>query len=232
MSHVHIHAPHELSEPPEHSPPDEEAKGPGIERWLELGAILLLSLATLATAWSGYQAALWSGEQSQRYSQASAQRVRADEDNVTAGQIRIGDLTLINGWFNATETGNAKLAADYRRRFRPAFQPVFAAWLALHPLTNHKAPPGPTYMPQYHPAPLAAAAVANADADRLFAEGSDAKTNDDDHILATVFFAAVLFLAAVSMRVEWLRLRVAVLAFGSIVFVGALVFVLTLPTAS
>jgi hypothetical protein len=42
----------------------------------------------------------------------------------------------------------------------------------------------------------------------------------------------VLFLAAVSMRVEWLRLRVAVLAFGSVVFVGALVFVLTLPTAS
>jgi uncharacterized membrane protein len=77
-----------------------------------------------------------------------------------------------------------------------------------------------------------AAAVASAHADRVFAEGSEAKTNDDDHILATVFFAAVLFLAAVSMRVEWLRLRVAVLGFGSVVFVGALVFVLTLPTAS
>jgi hypothetical protein len=231
VSHVHIHAPHELSEPPE-QPAQDEADDLRRERWLELGAVVLLSLATLATAWSGYQAALWSGEQSQRYSQASAQRVHADEDNVSAGQMRIGDLTLINGWFNATETGNARLAADYRRRFRPAFQPVFAAWLALHPLTNRRAPPGPTYMPQYHPAPLAAAAVANADADRLFAEGSDAKTNDDDHILATVFFAAVLFLAAVSLRLEWLRLRMVVLGFGTVVFVGALVFVLTLPTAS
>lgn len=231
MSHVHIHAPHELSEPPE-QPAQDEADDSRRERWLELGAVVLLSLATLATAWSGYQAALWSGEQSQRYSQASAQRVHADEDNVSAGQMRIGDLTLINGWFNATETGNARLAADYRRRFRPDFQPVFAAWLALHPLTNRRAPPGPTYMPQYHPAPLAAAAVANADADRLFAEGSDAKTNDDDHILATVFFAAVLFLAAVSLRLEWLRLRMVVLGFGTVVFVGALVFVLTLPTAS
>ena len=87
-------------------------------------------------------------------------------------------------------------------------------------------------MPQYKPAPFTAAAVSSAHADRVFAEGSDAKTNDDDHILATVFFAAVLFLAAVSMRVEWLRLRIAVLSFGTIVFVGALVFVLTLPTAS
>jgi hypothetical protein len=231
VSHVHLHAPHELSEPPEHAAP-EEKDGARTERWLELGAVLLLSLATLATAWSGYQAAQWSGEQSQRYSQASALRVRADEDTVSGGQIHLDDLMLVNGWFNATESGNPRLAADYRRRFRPAFQPVFAAWLALHPLTNRRAPPGPTYMPQYNPAPFVAAAADSAEADRVFAEGSEAKTNDDDHILATVFFAAVLFLAAVSLRVEWLRLRMVVLGLGSIVFVGALVFVLTLPTAS
>lgn len=139
---------------------------------------------------------------------------------------------LVNGWFNATETGNRRLAADYRRRFRPAFQPVFNAWLALHPLTDRQAPPGPTYMPQYHPAPVALATADDAHADRVFAEGTDAKTNDDDHILATVFFAAVLFLAAVSLRLEWIRLRIAVLSLGSVVFVGALVFVLTLPTTT
>jgi hypothetical protein len=231
VSHVHIHAPHELSERPEASEPDQE-ESEVRERWLELGAVILLSLATLATAWSGYQAALWSGVQSQRYSQASALRVRADQDTVSGGQIHLGDLMLVNGWFNATETGNHRLAADYRRRFRPAFQPVFAAWLALHPLTNHSAPPGPTYMPQYHPAPFAAAAVADAKANRLFAEGTEAKTNDDDHILATVFFAAVLFLAAVSLRLQWDRLRVLVLGFGSVVFLGALVYVVTMPTAS
>ena len=231
MSHVHVHAPHELSESPERSG-EGAAPTDARERWLELGAVVLLSLATLATAWSGYQAALWSGEQSQRYSQASALRVRADEDTVTGGQIHLGDLMLVNGWFNATETGNRRLAADYRRRFRPAFQPVFNAWLALDPLTNRRAPPGPTYMPQYHPAPFAAAAVADAKANRLFAEGSQAKTNDDDHILATVFFAAVLFLAAVSLRLQWDRLRILVLSFGSVVFLGALVYVLTMPTAS
>jgi hypothetical protein len=230
VSHVHIHAPHELSERPETSEAEEES---GVrERWLELGAVILLSLATLATAWSGYQAALWSGVQSQRYSQASALRVRADQDTVSGGQIHLGDLMLVNGWFNATETGNRRLAADYRRRFRPAFQPVFAAWLALHPLANRSAPPGPTYMPQYHPAPFAAAAVADARANRLFAAGTEAKTNDDDHILATVFFAAVLFLAAVSLRLEWDRLRVLVLGFGSVVFLSALVYVVTMPTAS
>ena len=108
----------------------------------------------------------------------------------------------------------------------------FETWLALHPLTNRAAPPGPTYMPQYHPAPFAAAAALEARADDLFQEGTQAKTNDDRHILSTVFFAAVLFLAAVSLRLEWQRLRIAVLAFGTIMFLGALTFVLTLPIAS
>jgi hypothetical protein len=87
-------------------------------------------------------------------------------------------------------------------------------------------------MPQYHPAPFAAAAADDARANHLFAEGTAAKTNDDRHILSTVFFAAVLFLAAVSLRLEWKRLRILVLAFGTIMFLGALVFVLTLPTTS
>jgi hypothetical protein len=231
VAHVHVHAPHELTERPE-SPEQAQEAAEHRDRWLELGAVILLSLATLATAWSGYQAALWSGVQSQRYSQASALRVRADEDTVTGGQIHLGDLMLVNGWFNAIESGNRKLAADYRRRFPPAFRPIFAAWLALHPLTNRRAPPGPTYMPQYRPAPFVAAAAASARADRRFTAGTEAKTNDDDHILATVFFAAVLFLAAVSLRLQWIPLRIAVLAFGSVVFLGALTYVLTLPTAS
>jgi hypothetical protein len=230
MPHVHVHAPHELSEAPEQGA--EEEKPPGGDRWLEFAAVVLLSLATLATAWSGYQAALWSGEQSQRYAQAGALRVHAGQQYTRGGQLQIGDLVLVNGWFNATESGNPKLAADYRRRFRPEFQPVFNAWLALHPLTNRLAPPGPTYMPQYHPAPFVAAAALDARADELFLEGTQAKTNDDRHILTTVFFAAVLFLAAVSLRVEWMRLRIAVLGFGTIMFLGALVYVLTLPTAS
>jgi hypothetical protein len=230
VSHGHVHAPHELSERPE--PSAEEGTASVSERWLELGAVILLSLATLATAWSGYQAALWSGIQSERYSEASALRVRSEAQSVIGGQLHIGDLVLVNGWFNAIESRNPRLASDYVRRFRPAFQPVFRAWLALHPLTNRQAPPGPTYMPQYRLAPDAAAATLNARATELFTEGSRAKTNDDRHILSTVFFAAVLFLAAVSLRLEWKRLRILVLGFGTIMFLGALMFVLTLPAAS
>jgi hypothetical protein len=60
--HVKVHLPHEVAEGHEAAPGRPERA----ERLLELGAVLLLSLTTLATAWSGYQAARWSGEQSRQ----------------------------------------------------------------------------------------------------------------------------------------------------------------------
>src|SRR3954471_22233687 len=102
MGHAHAHAPHELSEP------HEEHEVEGRERVLEFVAVLPLSLTTLLTAWSGYQAALWSGEQSKLYATASATRIRAQQQSTLAGQLRIDDLLYFNGWLDAKETGNAR----------------------------------------------------------------------------------------------------------------------------
>jgi len=226
MSHVHAHAPHELSEPS-----SEKGGERRKARVLELYAVVLLSLATLATAWSGYQAAKWSSEQSQHYALSSTLRIHAQEQATAAGQTHIADLLLVNEWIDAYTLGNKRLAAVYRHRFRAELQPVFSAWLALHPFTNHKAPPGPTFMPQYRIKQEATARALDSRANELYKSGTDAKTNDDDHVLATVFFAGVLFLAAVSLRVDWVPLQIAVLALGTVLFLGALVYVITLPNA-
>src|SRR3954452_7743737 len=54
--HVHVHAPHDLVA--------EIHSGCRQERNLESVSGLLLSISSLAIAWSGYQAARWSGHQS------------------------------------------------------------------------------------------------------------------------------------------------------------------------
>jgi hypothetical protein len=222
VPHAHSHVPHELTET------EEESRS---ERILELGAVLLLSLTVLATAWSGYQASLWSGEQSQHYAQSSAVRNKAQRASTHAGQSRIDDLLYFNGWLDAHQSGNEALAKIYERRFRPAFVPAFRAWIAEEPFTNPSAVPGPLYMRQYHLAALDRSAALDAEANGLYQEGTDAKSNDDDYILSTVFFAAVLFFASISLRVHWRRLRIAVLALASVMLIGGLVFVLTLPIA-
>jgi hypothetical protein len=226
MAHAHVHVPHELTE-------KEERHGTvsRLERLFELGAVLLLSLTTLATAWSGYQAARWSGEQSQHYARASATRIKAQQQATAAGQLRIDDLLYFNGWLDARQAGNAKLAAIYERRFRPEFVPAYRAWLAQKPFTNPNAIAGPLYMPQYRPAELVISKRLDAQADELYQGGTEAKTNDDKYILSTVFFAAVLFFAGISLRLEWRPLRGFVLGMASVLLIGGLVFVASLPVA-
>jgi hypothetical protein len=227
MGHVHVHAPHELTDA------HGGAEGPPArpERLLELAAVLLLSLTTLATAWSGYQAARWSGEQSQLYARASATRIKSQQQSTAAGQRRIDDLLYFNEWLDARQSGDARLAALYRRRFRPAFVPAFDAWIAQRPFTNPKAIAGPLYMPQYRPVELARARRLDDAADDLYQEGTQAKANDDHYILSTVFFAAVLFFAGISLRLDWRPLRILVLGLAGMMLLAGTTFVLTLPVA-
>src|SRR3954447_5550554 len=174
MGHVHVHAPHKLTEGSEASP----GRPARFERRLELGAVLLLALTTLATAWCGYQAARWSGEQSQHYARASSTRIKSQQAATRAGQLRIDDLLYFNGWLDARQSGNARLAAIYRARFRPEFVPAFRAWVAQRPFNNLHAIPGPLYMPQYRSADLARSVTLDAAADELYQEGTAAKSND------------------------------------------------------
>src|SRR5438128_12356648 len=115
--HVHMHIPEELS-------PSGSAS-PGAERVYELLAVVLLSLATLGIAWSGYQAAKWSGLQARRYTQASTARSVANRAATLAAQDRTQDLLNFNRWLEVSTDGNTELAALYERRFRDEFRPAF-----------------------------------------------------------------------------------------------------------
>ena len=223
MPHV-PHAPHELTEPG-HGKPERG------ERRLELGAVLLLAVTTLFTAWCGYQAALWSGDQSQLFAKASATRIKADQAATKAGQLRIDDLLYFDGWLDARAAGDKDLEAIYRSRFRPEFEPAFRAWIDQDPFNNPRAASGPLYVPEYRLADLARSEKLDDTADDLYQEGSDAKRNDDRYVLATVFFAGVLFFAGISLRLDWWLLRVLILGMACALLVGGGIFVLTLPTA-
>jgi hypothetical protein len=229
VPHREIHVPEELAEGPAANRHD--VPGSRAEHRLELGSVLVLSLAVLATAWSGYHAARWSGEQSQLYTRASELRVKSAEHATLAGQARIDDLLYFDGWLDAYAAGDERLAAIYRRRFRPEFVPAYRAWRAQRPFSNRRAIPGPLYMPEYRLAASARAAELDAEAEQLYREGVEAKKHDDAYILSTVFFAAVLFFASVSMRLEWWRLRVAVFGLGTVMLVVGVVWVANQPIA-
>jgi hypothetical protein len=208
---VHVHAPHEFNDPGRPTS--------GRERAWELVATVMLAAATLGIAWSGYQAARWSGLQSLRYAQASSARAQANRASTRAGQDRLQDLVNFNRWLEVSAQGDQTLADLYRRRFRPEFVPAFTAWLAQDPLHNPAAVASPLDLPQYHPAGFAQADRLERLADERLTQGEQSTTHTDDYVLTTVFFAAVLFFAGISLRFAWERLRVGVLVLG-LVFLG------------
>jgi len=136
------------------------------EGLLEIGEAVLLAIVAIATAWSGYQTGKWDGHQASLYSLSSRYRVEADTANTLSGQQRLYDTNTFAFWLNAKAQGNEADAKLFERRFRPEYRPAFRAWLALDPLNNPKAPPGPIFMPQYRNAQAElAAAKDHEDAD-------------------------------------------------------------------
>src|SRR5215470_5564829 len=219
---VHVHAPHELEE-------GNEAVTPR-ERRLEVIAAVLLAATTLAIAWSGYQAAKWSGLQARRYTQASTARAFANRAQTQASQARLQDLLNFNRWLEAEVTGDAPLANLYERRFREEFVPAFTAWRAQgDPLDPNLPIPTPLRMPQYVLSGEVKAEKLERLGDRRFEEGKEATDNADKYVFATVFFAVVLFFSGISLRFEWFRLRVIMLAVAGAFLLWGIFQVLGLP---
>jgi hypothetical protein len=220
--HVHVHAPHELSEPSEASS--------SRERLFEIAAALLLSLATLGIAWSGYQAAKWSGLQARRYTQASTARSAANRASTLAAQQRTRDLLNFNRWLEVTTEGDSGLADLYVRRFRDEFRPAFERWLADDPLHNTNAVASPIDEPNYVVANDVKADQLEKVGDRRFEQGKGATEHADDYVFVTVFFAVVLFFAGISLRFAWEPMRILILFLGTGLLLYGAIRLLTLPT--
>lgn len=219
--HVHVHAPHELTE--------ETHPVSGRERVLEFVAVLLLSVSTVCIAWSGYQAAKWSGHQARHYAEASTARALANRASTLGGQERIQDLLNFNRWLEVSTEGNTQLAQLYERRFRAEFRPAFAAWRAQDPINNTKAIASPLLMPQYKLANFEKADRLERLGDQRFEEAKRATEHADSYIFATVFFAAVLFFAGISMRFDWIAMRMTVLGLSALFLAYGIFHLASLP---
>src|SRR3989440_11144366 len=117
---------------------------------IEIIEAVILALAAVATAWSGYQAAQWAGNRAEQYAEASRLRVTAEGLATLAGQEPIYDSDPFHSWLAARLDGKSQAAEFFERRFRDEYRPAFAAWMKRDPFNNAQAPPGPIFMPEFH----------------------------------------------------------------------------------
>jgi hypothetical protein len=199
------------------------------EQVIEILEVVVLALAAIATAWSGYQAAKGDGHQSVLYSDASVDRVQANTAAALGQQRLAADGAMFSAWLQARAANNPQLQTMLVRRFSPEYRTAFTAWLDTEPFTNPDAPPGPGYLPEYHNPQMEQANQLNEKAATLEKAGTEARHTAEEYVRATVLFALVLFLVAVGQRFRLRGVRIATIAMAFGLFAYGIYDVVTLP---
>ena len=216
-----------------------------LDRKFELFEAILLSIAAVLGAWTGFEATKWSGVQANSYSQAGASRVQATQQSTLAGQQTTIDVISFTQWLQAAQAEglfakppdpNQPYAPDPKTlsgflydRFRPEFKVAVDAWIATRPRLNPNAPATPFAMPEYQVAASKNAARLEQQAENQSATARDANQRSDNYVLMTIMFATVLFFAGISSKMDSLRARMFLVSTATLVLVAAIIIVATFP---
>jgi hypothetical protein len=199
------------------------------KKWVEPVTALIMALATLSTAWCGFESAAWTRQSNRLMNEFNTLERKAGLLTVQGTQ----QATIQTGMFMqalaAQQAGNEKLLNFYLERFPPELRKAYDAWMAQKPFENPNADPHPFVPNLYEARGTREAADATAKAARSQEEARKAGNISGQYLANTVLFATVLFFASASGKFEQRRVRVVAFAFAVAVFVFALVRTLMLP---
>ncbi|HTJ26796.1 MAG TPA: hypothetical protein VMA36_11605 [Candidatus Limnocylindria bacterium] len=191
------------------------------DRYVDIASVALISLASVLTALCGYQSSLYATQRTQLFSSANVHRVTAASYAGRSNALEIIDVGLFVQYIAAGTTGDATLQRYIVEHLRPEMRPAMNAWLALKPGAR---PNSPLAMPEYKLATDADAQRETALAEGLFARAEEAGALSDRFVKATVTFATVSFLAAMSTKFFY-PLHLVMIVLSAAIFLYGLVHI-------
>lgn len=197
--------------------------------WRELVAVILMSVTTVLTAWTAFQASKWSGDMSISFNQASAARVDAGRYEGEANRQSTIQVSLYISWVQAQSSGDRKLADYMRANFPEPLASAMHTWLELEPLTNLSAPKTPFEMPEYVQLSRGKAVEAVSLAQIKTEKALESNKHSDNYTVLTILFATVLFFGAVSGRVRRTLSGWILIGTAAVIFIGASSILITFP---
>lgn len=199
-------------------------------RLSEMIAVLLLGVATIGTAWSGYQASRWNQDQSDIARQGSDLRVEANRQFGLATQTILYDANLVTQYAKAVSDGDTKLQ-DFMRStlFRADFLPVLERWQEA--VRAGQTPPRLLEDHVYIDEQLGPYQETQAKAEAKDVEAKQAGQNGDDYVLLTLLFAASLFFAGVTTSFKLPAARLVLLALAAVLIAYCISQIATLPVS-
>lgn len=190
--------------------------------------MLLLGVATIGTAWCGYQASRWNQEQGEISRDGSDLRVEGNRQFGLATQAIVYDANLVAQYAKAVVDGDTQLQ-DFLRStlFRAEFLPVVDRWQQA--VQDGETPPRLLEDREYLDSQLADYQATQAEAEAKDVEAKEAGENGDDYVLLTVLLAAALFFAGVTTSFKMQMARLVLLMFATVLIAYCLSRIATLP---
>lgn len=196
---------------------------------LEIFSAVLMSLATVATAWSAYQATLWGGIQTFLLADATKAGRVSSLKSTEANLRRFADGVILMEYLGYFLQGQHDMADFYFKRLRPELKVAVESWLAMNPLQNPEAPPHPMAMKEYVVRQALEVEEFEKEAYARRTEAERANKISDNYIMVTVLFAIVLFLGGIATKFELPTVRLALLILAAVVFCGSVGVLCTFP---
>jgi hypothetical protein len=197
--------------------------------WLEFASAVVLSLATVTSAWCAYQASCWGGVETFRLAAATKAGREASSNNLVALQARTIDGSMLISYLEAQSRGDKQIENLLYQRFRPETKKAIEAWLKTDPLHNPDAPLSPFKMAEYVQPEMQEAERQNELFDQEHAAAHEASKTGDRYVLLTVLFASVLFFGGIGGTFDSRQLRISALAIALVLFGITFIGMVTMP---
>ena len=198
-------------------------------RWNLLSAIVL-SLATLASAWCGFQASLWNHVYSHESRTATGERFESERQAAIADRQLSNDLSIFSLWLEAKVSENEVLASEVEQRFQPHFQEAFDTWIAFPVEAGMHVPAGTPFEQADYVLPTQKEAdAATARAEEALEAADFASEASNSYVLNSLLFASVLFLAGIASKLSLPRMSHGVVVVAGVVMAASIALLLTQP---
>ncbi len=225
------------SDPPSHPRSDTPERSSERRNWIqwafrhtEIAAAILLSIATVATAWCAYQSSRWNGVQATSFAEAATDRSESNREFNLAMQLQSIDIELVTLWFEAERAGDDERLDFYETSLmRPELLQHLDEWVpdisepdeaeSAHPLVSD------AYMDRL----VEDSQRLQEEATAKFQQAKEANQTSDDYVLATVVFASVLFFAGIASKFRSERIRAGLIVLGFLMLIAGAVWIGNLP---
>ncbi len=201
---------------------------------LELAATLLLSIATLGSAFSAWRSSAWSGVQSAELARANDLQSESIRFATRAALQTDVDVGMFLAWLESAIERDQLFADFLAAHFRPEFRGAYDAWMAEPPLDFGpdlpKLPAGtPFGLPAYRLDANEQASELRAQAEQAVERATRASTVATQFVLTAVLYASVLFIAGISIKVRSARSQGVLVVAAAVLLAATLIYSLLVP---